>query len=126
MLSVIKFLAAATLFFVLLQFFLYATNRATAEERKSYCMPFGIILFAVSIAGFASRNIFFAFFSVVLVALSLWLGPTTWRGKKETDPPLLPVENTEPDRFEGAAFDARPKAACAESAEADPSVAQRC
>lgn len=90
-LIVIELLAVVSSFFILLQFFLYATNRTSAVERKAYSMPLGILLFSLSIAGFASRNLFLVLLSVILVALSLWLGPTTWRGKQDAEPVPLPV-----------------------------------
>ncbi|HBA87057.1 MAG TPA: hypothetical protein DCZ75_03450 [Geobacter sp.] len=82
MLSVaIKILAVGTALVVVLQYFRYATTRGTPDERRRSSLPLGITLFILAVAGFASRDRYLAFLSVVLVALSLWLGPTTWRGK---------------------------------------------
>lgn len=78
----IKMLAVFSLFIVIIQYFIYATSRRNPAERKRASLPMGIILFVLAIAGFASRDKYLAFLSVILVGLSLWLGPTTWRGKE--------------------------------------------
>lgn len=77
----IKILAVLSLFIVIVQYFIYATSRKTPLQRKRASLPMGIILFVLAVAGFASRDKYLAFLSVILVGLSLWLGPTTWRGK---------------------------------------------
>lgn len=82
MLSVaVKVLAAFTVFVAVLQYFLYATSREDPQKRRRSSLPLGIALFILAVAGFASRDPYLAFLSVALVAMSLWLGPTTWRGK---------------------------------------------
>lgn len=83
--TAIKILATITVFVAIFQYFLYATSRKTPMARKRCCMPLGIALFLLAVAGFASRNVYLTFLSVVLVAFSLWLGPTTWRGKSTDD-----------------------------------------
>jgi len=80
----IKVLAVLSVFIVIIQYFVYATSRKTPMARKRASLPMGIILFVLAVAGFASRDKYLAFLSVVFVGLSLWLGPTTWRGK-DTD-----------------------------------------
>lgn len=77
----IKILAVFTVFVVILQFFIYATTRGNVLDRKRISLPLGVTFFLLAVAGFATRNVYLAFLSVILVALSLWLGPTTWRGK---------------------------------------------
>lgn len=79
--AAIKILGVLTLFVIVMQYFRYATSRTTPTERRRSSLPLGITLFILAVAGFASRDPYLAFLSVVLVALSLWLGPTTWRGK---------------------------------------------
>lgn len=125
--TVIKFLAAITTFFMLLQFFLYATNRASAADRKAYCMPLGILLFILAIAGFASRDPFLVFLSVGMVALSLWLGPTSWLGKQKSNDLLLGIpQDPQPDRFLDSAYDAKPCEEGKAAPESEASNAAKC
>lgn len=79
--TILKLLFAFTMFFLFFQFFLFATTRDTYERRREYCLPLGITLFIVAMAGFASHDVIFVSLSIILVCFSLWLGPTTWRGK---------------------------------------------
>lgn len=77
----IKILAVFSILVVIVQYFLYATTRGTPLQRRKASLPLGIALFFLAVAGFATRDKYLTFLSVILVALSLWLGPTTWRGK---------------------------------------------
>ena len=84
---IIKSFLVLTVLIMVIQYFLYATTRATPMQRKSSSLPLGIVLFVLAVAGLATRDPYLAFLSLAFVALSLWLGPTTWRGKDQDEKP---------------------------------------